>query len=868
MSCDNKTKKIVFFLRKISDDQKEVTLLGVYKKKKIQITIQNYFTYHFHTVDTDNNNNNDIGENENDKTITLKFLLGGSIIQKVIECKKPDCNGKGKINDDLQLSEFFLHSHQLSCMSFIQIEFAKEISVAENFTTSYDDILNLKIVDDKNCKPIYNVSTLVSFNISKDEHMITDVLVFTNTYQIEDGVSKKIRISKFHFKLNITNQKTNKRVSLKKNYYRKKKEFFEEKPFYEAIAELLDNSDVIFENDYSFKSNSIRNILKKINSYQDITKKFVWITDKGIIDTFLTKYVILHNFMKKNEISIKKSDSVIEYVSISESKNIPFLSNSELEKKFVIEEERSIEYIFGIIVVHFNELEKLFLIETYDNMKLYTGFIFNYCFEMVPLFINLINRKIFVLRTTDQKDKKDYWIFKELKKHSLNEKVSYGELDKVQGFYENVVILDLNAFYPSLSIIFDLCSSNTKENINDEIFVSKKGLENEGLVPKIFKELLDKRNLNKKIGNFTKEKCYKTLSNSFYGFWTTENNPKRFPLLSQRIINASKYVKKIILNYLSQEKNLKFFFSNYDGFFIQFSETKNFKEDSINLLNALNKRLSSLFDSDIIKLKIDKLCKRIMFLNSNKYIYRLEDDSKKEFELISSKGFSFESQFLNNYVELMNFITMRDNFKIETLEKNFYIHYSMIKVMNEKKMKLEYIFEIKKKGNSDIFKINNKRNTSEEQIEKLTDLTLKYYEILLSLNERELDHYKKRLEKMKISYTPSVYKTKAKEELSNYVFKNFKNILNQNEIINFSKFIKIIHYRDKSYRRNKSEEDKLREEKEEKGFILQGMKDICAVCSENFISLSQNKKEKIVNDPSECVNKNCIIKKKYESINF
>ncbi|OLY81429.1 DNA polymerase alpha catalytic subunit [Smittium mucronatum] len=200
-------------------------------------------------------------------------------------------------------------------------------------------------------------------------------------------------------------------------------------------------------------------------------------------------------------------------------------------------------------------------------------------------------------------------------------------LEPKKGLYEQyVLLLDFNSLYPSIIQEFNICFTTVIRADDDEIPQDPDPSLPMGLLPKLLKNLVDKRkqvksllkkpNLNEKAKNAydLRQKALKLTANSMYGCLGFTNS--RFYAKSLAALITSKG-RKILLDTqsLAEQQGLEVLYGDTDS--IMINTASNDLNNAYEVGSRFKKQVNDLYK--LLELDIDGVYRRLLLLKKKKY---------------------------------------------------------------------------------------------------------------------------------------------------------------------------------------------------------------------------------------------------------
>ena len=202
------------------------------------------------------------------------------------------------------------------------------------------------------------------------------------------------------------------------------------------------------------------------------------------------------------------------------------------------------------------------------------------------------------------------------------------------GLQENIIYLDFKSLYPSLIVQYNLCPTTIQKEDSNVKFVEKEI--REGIIPKILLRLIEERDKIKKLmkdkGQAEKEKlnaeqqALKILANAFYGYLGFIKARFFILDLANTITSLARMWITKLKEIVEKELGREVVYGDTDSVMIK-GKSKDLKElfeEATFLENEINKKLPQY-----IKVKVEGIFKRIIFLTKKKYAGLLFEDLEK-----------------------------------------------------------------------------------------------------------------------------------------------------------------------------------------------------------------------------------------------
>jgi len=220
--------------------------------------------------------------------------------------------------------------------------------------------------------------------------------------------------------------------------------------------------------------------------------------------------------------------------------------------------------------------------------------------------------------------------------------------DPKKGLYDNIMCLDIKAFYPNMIKTFNI----SYETINGEIKLpigtsfSKKP----GIVPMFLDELAEERAGYKKKMYAAKtdaefelwhQRQYgtKVIMNSFFGYLGFPGARLYRPEVASSITGMGEYIIKEIIKWLA-EIDYKVIYGDTDSVYVKAKYTHRLSvvNEGFELTEYINKKLEefslNITDINTLEIEFEKAMKKMLFTEAKKkYAYKLLWKDKKNFDV-------------------------------------------------------------------------------------------------------------------------------------------------------------------------------------------------------------------------------------------
>ncbi|MEM0480877.1 MAG: DNA-directed DNA polymerase [Candidatus Aenigmatarchaeota archaeon] len=387
---------------------------------------------------------------------------------------------------------------------------------------------------------------------------------------------------------------------------------------------------------------------KKIPKVEKISegKYRVSIVGRIVLDI----YEILKEMSKKGMFKSKRLGlGDVASILIGETKvdidksEIPKLWNGNLEDiKTLIEYSRKdAELVLKLFY-------KLDVFKSYSELSKLTGLLMQDVLSgsesqrIENLLLREFNKRGFVLPNKPSK--------KELEERKTKEIKGAIVLEPIYGLHSNVIYLDFKSLYPSIIIEYNICTTTLLLNERKDLkyiqtpygakFVSKEI--RKGIIPEILSFLIEERDKVKKQMKQEKDEekkkildarqwALKILANAFYGYSGYIKARLFVSEIANSITSFGRYWITTIKNIFENELNRKVVYGDTDSVMVKgLSENL---EDLFKEAESLEKEINSRTPPSI-KMKVEGIFKKIVFLTKKKYAGYLFESPKEEGKII------------------------------------------------------------------------------------------------------------------------------------------------------------------------------------------------------------------------------------------
>ncbi|MFH7903951.1 MAG: DNA polymerase domain-containing protein [Candidatus Aenigmatarchaeota archaeon] len=241
---------------------------------------------------------------------------------------------------------------------------------------------------------------------------------------------------------------------------------------------------------------------------------------------------------------------------------------------------------------------------------------------------------------------------KELKEREKEEVKGAIVLEPKTGLHENVVYLDFKSLYPSLIIQYNICPTTYLKNKVEGLeiietpintyFVSKKV--KEGIYPRVLKRLIEERDKVKSLMKKeqdpikknlldAKQLALKLLANAFYGYSGYLRARFFVSDIANTITAYGRYWITRVKEIVEKELGYEVVYGDTDSVMVKIGNNV----DSFEKVFEIGKKIEEYINSktpEYIKMKIEGVMKKIIFITKKKYAGYLFEDLKDKGKIV------------------------------------------------------------------------------------------------------------------------------------------------------------------------------------------------------------------------------------------
>jgi DNA polymerase-2 len=300
----------------------------------------------------------------------------------------------------------------------------------------------------------------------------------------------------------------------------------------------------------------------------------------------------------------------------------------------------------------------------------------------------------------------------------------------VQGFYDDVYVLDFKSLYPSIIMTFNIDPFTYDENGQIEAPNGAKFIKNKGVLPELILRLYKERDIAKKEKDEVKSFALKTTMNSFYGAVASPKSRLYNKDVGEAITSFARFIIKKAKKFV-EDRGDQVIYGDTDSIFVKLSGKLGLLDEKISTGRDLEKDLNEYFkkwveeefgQENFLNIEFEKFYSNFFIASKKRYVGF--DEFKKDYDYVGIEAIRGD------------WTNLAKKFQISLIDKIF------SKVSNEdiKKFILEEVDKLKK-GEYDEDLVYKKKTTKPlYQYTKMTPPHVKAARELPKFNKRLVEY--------------------------------------------------------------------------------------------------------------------------------